>query len=217
MAKDKNKKVTAKVVDFSKVKDRVFNTKRLPEGDYPARVKAVSDHTSKAGNFQWLFEIEITGNANGSTGAKGAVYPYYCGTGADELWKVRNLFIACGMNVPKKKMSVDPSKAVGKALGVSLEDDEYDGKPKSVINGTIPLSEIVESDGDEGDGDEDAEDETPPSSVKTKEKKGKKSKGDDAEEAPAKAGKKDKAGKKGKKSKGTVTEDELEELEVDEL
>lgn len=163
-----------KNLDFSKVKDRQFNTKFLPEGDYSAKVISVEDHESAAGNANWLFTIEITTPGRG----KGASYPYYCPVdNVKSLWKVRNLATACGINVSKSKTKFDPNKLVGLECGISLEDDEYEGKPKSVISATLPLSEV--GDAPEDAADDDIEEDQPKAKKDKKAKKGKKAKEDE--------------------------------------
>jgi hypothetical protein len=183
----------AKQLDFTNVKERKFNRKHLPEGDYPARVKSVEDHKSKEGNDNWLFTLEITDGPG-----RGASYPIYCGLDADQLWKFRNLAVACGINVPKKRVNTDPNKLVGKACGITLEDEEYGEKTTSTVAATIPLSEVQSPDDeDEQEGDEEVAETPAP--------------------AKAKAGKAGKKDKKGKKAKHAVDDDELEELEVEDL
>lgn len=134
-------------LDFTNVKDGggSFNKKRQPEGDYRAKILKVVDAPSKKDNTpQWLFTIQV-----GS-----GTYPYYCMHQENQLWKIRNLLVAAGMTVPKKKVAVDPNKLVGKTIAVTLEDDEYDGKAQSNIAATFPASEL--SDDDVPDEDEDA-------------------------------------------------------------
>lgn len=127
-------------VDFTGVQDSSgINPKNVPEGDYKATIKKVdlvakkSDPNAK----QLLFVIGIEGNATAS-------YPYYCGFEPNVLWKLRNLMIATGVKAPKKAFSFDAEKLVGKDLGVTLIDDEYDGKMKSVIDACFPVTEIEE-------------------------------------------------------------------------
>lgn len=190
---------TPKTVDMSQVKEKgAFSTKHLPEGDYPAKVTKCEDHTSKTGNDNWLYTIVIA-----SGPGKGASYPYYCGQDPDQLWKVRNLFVAAGKNVPKKKLKLDPNAVVGRAVGVTLEDDEYNGKPKSSISGFLPIGEVGDAPAGDADDDDVEVDEAPAAA-----KEGKKSKKDKGAK-----GKKE----KGKKGKTEVTDDELEELEVEDL
>jgi len=193
----------ARTVDMSNVKERSFNVKHLPEGDYKAKVTKVEDHKSKAKNDQWLYTITVTDGRG-----KGASYPYYCGLEENQLWKVRNLFVAAGINLPKQRQKLDPNKVVGRPVGISLVDDEYEGKEKSVIDNVMPISEVDETDvPDAEDGDEEV----------AKPKKKKKDKAPEPEPEPvAKKNGKAKKGKHGKKAK-EVSDDELQELEVEAL
>lgn len=130
------KKATRKVLDFTNVKDRGnVNPVRVDEGDYKMKILSVSEETSSKGNDQWLFILQLEGRAN-------ATYPYYCGFDTNQLWKVRNLFVASGVQVPKKKVGVDPNKIIGKFVGATLVDDEYEGKMKSVIESVFPVSDL---------------------------------------------------------------------------
>lgn len=182
---------TAKAVDFSGVKERgSFSPKRVPAGDYAAKIVKVEDAESKkTGEFQYLFTFKIEKFSQAS-------YPYYCQLTENQLWKLRNLAVAAGLTVPKKRMKFDPNKVINKSVGITLEDDEYEGKEKSVIAAVFPLSELAdapdaeydESDDDEGDAapqvagsdDDDEVDEAP--KAKKKDKAGKKKKKKDAEE-----------------------------------
>lgn len=184
------------VLDFTNVKERNFNTKHLPPGDYPARVVKIEVAESKSGNPQWIVTLELTG---GGAGAKKASYPYYCGLTDNQLWKIRNLYAACGLTIPKKKVRLNPQKQIlGKALGVTLDEEEYEGKMQSKPVDVLPLSEI--QDNDLGDAGEDDVEEEPEAEAPKKEKKSKKDKKD-----------------KPKPKASDVDEDELEELEIDEL
>lgn len=150
---------TPKVVDFTNVKDAAgsFNTKRVPSGDYLGKVVKVEDAPAKGdGVFMYLFTIKLEKYSQYS-------YPYYCKLTENQLWKLRNLLIAAGINVPKKRIKLDPSKVVGKFIGVTMEDDEYEGKAKSVISSVFPASELGEAtDSTSDDDDEPAEDEETP-------------------------------------------------------
>ena len=129
---------TKQTLDFTNVKDQGnFNPKHKPAGDYKAKIAKVEDYQSNAGNKQWLFTIELASD-------KRATYPYYCGFDEKQLFKVRNLFLAVGKTVPKKRVGVDPNPLVGKEIAITLDDDEYEGKLKSVITATFPVSELTE-------------------------------------------------------------------------
>lgn len=163
---------TAKTIDLTNVKDGGnFNKRHVPDGDYPARVTKVEDAESKSdGIFMWLFTIQTDA---------GGTYPYYCKIQENQLWKVRNLCIAAGMNVPKKRLKLDPEKLVGKRIAVSLETEEYEGKKQSSVNATFPLSELdnyagaedEDAIGDDAEDDEEEEEYTPPPAKKAAKKK----------------------------------------------
>lgn len=152
---------TKRTVDMTDVKDGgQFNPKHQREGDYKAKITDVVDALPKKKDGEkrdktpmWVFTIKV-----GS-----GTYPYYCKLQDNQLWKVRNLAIAAGMSVPKKKINLDPNKLIGKNIAVTLEDDEYEGKLKSVISATFPVSELdaddLDDDDDDEDEDEDDEDE----------------------------------------------------------
>lgn len=126
-------------IDFSNVKDGgAFNRNRIPAGDYAAKIVKVEDAKAKDDVAQLLFSIKIEGRAT-------AVFPYYCKLQENQLWKLRNIFIAAGKNIPKKRVKVDPNQIVGKIIGVSIEDDEYEGKEQSNIAGVFPASDLDDS------------------------------------------------------------------------
>lgn len=129
-------KASARVLDMTDVKDRsAVNPKNVPEGDYVAVIDSVTEGESNAGNEQWIFILSLVNHPGKGT------YPYYCQTD-DNLWKVRNLIQATGTDVPKRKVKVDPNKLVGKEVGVTMEDDEYEGRMKSVIANVFPPEEV---------------------------------------------------------------------------
>jgi hypothetical protein len=141
---------TKRPMDFTNVKEGgVFNPRHVEPGDYRLKIVKVDDHTSQAGNDGWVFTLKRDGDER-------ATYPYHCGADEKQAWKVRKLFIAAGLQVPKKRVMVDPNKLVNKTIGASLDDDEYEGRLKSVITDTFPADDVTESD------DDDDEEVTPP-------------------------------------------------------
>lgn len=144
-------------VDFSNVKDGgQFNRKRIPAGDYLATITKVEDAKAKDGIFQYLVSIKINKKPS-------SVFPYYCKLQENQLWKLRNLLIAAGKTVPKKKVKVDVNVLVGKIIGVTVEDDEYekDGEVQlqSNISGVFPAAELADIADEDMAPDEDEEDE----------------------------------------------------------
>lgn len=147
---------TTKAVDFSKVKDGggAFNRNRIPSGDYAATIIKVEDAVSKKDDtFQFLFTIQIDKYPTRKI-------PYYCKLQENQLWKLRNLLIAAGLSVPKARVKVDPNRAVGKKIGVTVEDEEFDGKEQSGIAAVFPAADLVDGDivEDEDFVDEDTDD-----------------------------------------------------------
>jgi hypothetical protein len=136
-------------LDFTNVKERgEFSKLHMPEGDYAAKItKVVEDTVQKQdsqnhGEPQWTFTMQLAENAR-------ATYPYRCTLVENQLWKVRNLLLAAGKTVPKKRVNVDPNNLVGLSVGVTLADDEYEGRMRSDIDAVFPVSELA----DEGDED----------------------------------------------------------------
>jgi len=186
-----------KTLDFTNVKDGggAFRKTRQPAGDYRATITkaATVPIKDKAGQTQWLFTIK----------AGSGVYPYYCQFSAEALWKIRNLFVAAGFNVPKKKVAVDPNKIVGKVIGVTLADDEYDGKAQSTIDAVFPASEL------DGAEEADDEDEDEDSSSDDEEDSEEEDDEDEEDEEPPPPPK--------KKKKSAPVEDELDELDIEDI
>jgi hypothetical protein len=143
-------------LDFSNVKESgSFNTRRVPAGDYLAKVTKVEDAQAKDETAMWVFTVKLNKYSQNA-------YPYYCKLQENQLWKLRNLAIAGGLNVPKKRIKLDPNKLVGKMIGVTMEDDEYEGKEKSVIAAIFPAAELADGamvDDDDQIDDEDQVDE----------------------------------------------------------
>lgn len=148
MAEKKDSKATRRTLDFTNVKDRgLFNPKRKPEGDYRMKVISVEEKVSSNNNDMWEFGLQLAADAS-------AVYPYRCVLNENNLWKLRNLLQAAGLNVPKKRVAVDPNKIVGREIGGTLEDGEYEGKEKSEVSAVFKASELTD---DEPEGDDEEE------------------------------------------------------------
>lgn len=121
---------TKQAVDFTNVKEGGnFSKRRMPMGDYLAKITKVEDAQNKDKNDKtpmWLFTFQLVK-------MKSATYPYYCKLQENQLWKVRNMLVAAGITVPKRRVAVDPNKLVGKLVAISLDDAEYESKEQSEI------------------------------------------------------------------------------------
>jgi hypothetical protein len=152
---------SAKLVDFSNVKDGGnFNKSRIPSGDYLAKITKVEDSKSKKSQeFMYEFTIQLVKKPSSK-------FPFYCVLTDNQLWKLRNLLIAGGLNVPKAKQKVDVNRLVGRTIGVTVEDTEYDNdgvvKEQSEITGVFPAAEltdsVVDDDNDEAEDEEAGDD-----------------------------------------------------------
>lgn len=164
MAKDPSLVIS---VDFSDVKESTgINPKHQPEADYGMRIIKVEMKKTK--EKQEPMALILFQDLN----MRSAVYPYYCTFTDNMLWKIRNVFLAAGQPVPKSKGKIDLGKLINKEVGVTLEDDEYDGKPKSVISAVFHKDELEPTDAEEDDElEEDDEDEVEEEAPAPKKKK----------------------------------------------
>ena len=161
-------------VDFTNVKERGdFNPKHIPEGEYRAKITKAEVGESKSGNSQLVLSVTLDEH-------RSATYPYYCGLVENQLWKLRNVLLAAGMPAPKKRVTLDPQKLVGKTIAVEMVDDEYEGRMKSVINSVFSPDDLTDEDlpddDDEDtsvDDDEDDEEDEPEPPKKAKKAKAK--------------------------------------------
>lgn len=129
---------TAGVVDLTNVTEGGnFKPRRKPEGEYRAKFVKADDHqpSNKDKPRGWVMTVQVEGDSR-------STYPVYLNPAEKERWKIFQACRAAGLNVKNAKVRFDPNKLVGKALGVYLEDDEYDGKIKSVIGEMFPVSEV---------------------------------------------------------------------------
>lgn len=212
-------KATAKIIDFSNVKERGnFNPKHIDSGDYAAVISKVEETESKAGDEMWVFTITLDDVPR-------ATYPHYCVLSDTQYWKIKALFEAAGVNVGKRKVKVDPNRLIGKSIGVGIEDDEYEGRLKSVIVDVFPPDELDDTEGDEEDElEEDEVEEEPAPKRRAKKRPAEpeedEEEDDDEEEEDEPEPPKKRAAKKApsrKKKRPVEDEEDEDELEIDEL
>jgi len=142
-------------VDFSDVKESSgINPRHQPEGDYLLKITQVEMKKTKGDDPKPMLFILMQ-----DVNMRSATYPYYCTFQPNMLWKVRNVFIAAGQKVPKGKGKLDINKLLGAEVGVTLIDDEYEGKMKSVIDSVFHKDELEPVEAEEDDNlDEDEDD-----------------------------------------------------------
>lgn len=141
------------VVDFTNTSDGSgYSQTRVRPGDYAGKVKSVEYGESKDNKTPMLTYALALANRPSAT------YRYNCPLTEKSLWKLRNLLVACGVNVPKKKLNVAgvAEKIIGKDIGMSLDDDEYNGKLRSQVTGVFSADELPQ----DADDDEETVDQT---------------------------------------------------------
>lgn len=153
MAKKEKKGETIQV-DFTNVEEGGGRV-RLPEGDYPVKVVKVEKGESQSGNPKVVLTYKIT-----SGKGKDKQLKDHLALTPKALWKLRNVLVAMGMNVPKKVVNLNITNLVGKELGITLEDDEYEGKINSKVSDYVDIDTLNGADEeDDSDDDEDSDDE----------------------------------------------------------
>lgn len=170
------------VVDFKGVESGGGGGARVPEDDYRVKVSEVKVAESKSsGNTMlvWTFEI-----AKGKYKGKKLKKDYTTLT-KESLWKLMSLLEAMGLNVAQKKLDLAPllKKVASKELGVTVIDEEYEGKMQSKISDYLTLDDLEGAgDDDEDESDDEDTDDDDGEKSKAKKKKGKKKKEDDDDE-----------------------------------
>ena len=163
MAKVTKKKGKSKAltVDFSGVEKEIRKRgKRIPEGDYLCKIVSCEKRKKEGStSFYLSWKFQILENAQGKKKQAGVPLYYITSLKPDALFNLRNLIYAATdgkTNVAGKSVTIDPSKYYGRKIGVTVEDEEYDGKIRSKAVDVMRQSEL---EAQEEDSDEDAEDE----------------------------------------------------------
>jgi hypothetical protein len=143
-------------LDFSKVEERSgWNTRSIPEGIHRMKIEAMQDTEAQDGTDMWVYAL-----VPADPRYKTRRFPFYCKLQQNQLWKVRDLFVAAGIPVPKKAQQLDGTKVVGKFIAAEVTDatGQYEGR--SEINGVYGLDVLDEDeDGPGVDDEEEYEDE----------------------------------------------------------
>lgn len=145
------KKIT---LDFSKVEERSgWNSKEMPEGLHEFKIELVDHKDANDGTAMTTYGLRPT-----NPKYKTRLFPYYCKHQANQYFKLRDIFVAAGIPVPKKKQSLDLDAPVGKIIAAEVRDATGQFAGRSEIDGVYDRS-IIEDDDQEGVDDEDEVDE----------------------------------------------------------
>ena len=147
---------TARAVDLTNVAEGgSFRPRRKPEGEYRAKFVKAEDHQpkDKTKPMGWVMTVQVEGDSR-------STYPVYLNPADKERWKIAQACRAAGLNVKNSRVRFDPNKLVNKAIGVYLEDDEFEGRLKSTVGEMFPASDVgANADEDGVDEDEIVDDE----------------------------------------------------------
>jgi hypothetical protein len=178
------KKIKIDATDVDSDIRKRSKTKRIPEGEYVAKVHNVELLKTKDGSGRYLrWGFIITEGPH-----KGVTVWGNTSLKKDALWSLRNLIhAATGKNIAGKVATFDPESLIGRKVGISVTDNEYtkDGQTKitSQFDSAFPKEEVnaTEDDEDEEDDDEeedeDVEEEDEDDDEEEEEKPKKKAKG----------------------------------------
>lgn len=164
------KKIT---LDFSKVEERSgWNSKEMPEGLHEFKIELVDLKDANDGTAMWTYGLRPT-----NPKYKTRLFPYYCKHQQNQLFKLRDLFTAAGLSVPKKRTALDPDAPVGKIIAAEVSDATGQYAGRSEIDGVYDRSIIDEddqvADDDEvEDDDEELEDEVDEDEVDEEDEEG---------------------------------------------
>ncbi|QKN87794.1 hypothetical protein NEBULOUS_33 [Microbacterium phage Nebulous] len=144
------KKIT---LDFSKVEERSgWNSKEMPEGLHEFKVELVDLKDANDGTPMWTYGLRPT-----NPKYKTRLFPYYCKHQANQLFKLRDLFTAAGIPVPKKRIGLDPDAPVGKIIAAEVSDATGQYAGRSEIDGVYDRS-IIDDDDRVADDEDEVED-----------------------------------------------------------
>lgn len=123
-------------VDLTEVQESSY---AIPNGIYAAKCIDVAQDVSKSGNpmFVWEFEL-VGGDYNGRT------FKSWTAITPAAMWKVAETVQALGVGQTGQVVKFKRSDVIGKACGLVMEEDEYNGKPTSRINSVISVQEMQE-------------------------------------------------------------------------
>ena len=125
-------------IDLTNYKDRVGS--RVPEGTYKVVVDDVEPDTAKSGNPMVNVWFRIHGgDYDGQTITDRLVLT------EKSMFRVVGFLQALGIKTPKKRLSLDISKFVGRSMEITVRDgDPYNGRVKSEVSGYARITEKAE-------------------------------------------------------------------------
>jgi hypothetical protein len=144
-------------IDFEGVEERRQggSAAHVPAGDYIVQVSDYEVRTKKddASRKYISWQLKIVAPAE----FKGKKVYFVTSLVKESLWNLRNFLEDMGVKVPAKLVDVPLAKLKGRQVGVTLDDDEYEGKIKSKVVSTFNKNDWGEAETPTEAGDEEAE------------------------------------------------------------
>lgn len=190
----------------------------LPKGVYDFKVASGEVRESDSGNDYISWQLEVKSGKQ-----KGKKIYHITSLKPDALWNLRGMLEACGIETPESKFKFKIKSVVGKSFRAEVEDDEYQGKTKSVIRDyVVEEDEDDEEDEDEEEEDDEEEDEEDEEEDEAPKKKSSGRSSSKATASSRRTSKSSSSAKRSKKSKSKKDEeededDDLDDLELDDL
>lgn len=139
------------VIDFSQMEESEGGGKRYKEGDYVGKIlSAKRDVSSEKGSPCIKIVLQFT---EGRYKGKKITERLWLSNKA--LPRIADLMEILGVKVPKREVEIPLKKLVGKEIGFSLEDEEYDDKMRSRVSWDFLDPDDVRDSDDEDDDDDD--------------------------------------------------------------
>jgi hypothetical protein len=114
-------------VDFTNVEDKPL----LPVGSYICKVTKIEvTDGEKAKNLKWEATVGVGPH-------KGAKIFFNTSLAPKALFRLREVLVNMGFNVPKSAVAIDTDKYVGRIIGLSVIMGEYNGRPKNEMSASF--------------------------------------------------------------------------------
>lgn len=121
--------ITPIKLDFTSVEKSSYNTRQMPAGLYEARITEVVQKSAQDGTDMLVYTLAPT-----HPQYRGRRFPYYCKLSPNQLWKLRDLLVAAGEDIPRRAVRVQPEKIVNRLLCIEVSDDTYGGTVRSTVD-----------------------------------------------------------------------------------
>lgn len=142
-------------LDFSKVEERSgWKTNNMPEGIHEMKIELVDYKDANDGTAMLTYGLRPT-----NPKYKTRLFPYYCKQQQNQLFKIRDLYIAAGIDVPKKVVNLDPEAPIGKIIAAEVRDGTGQFSERSEIDGVYSRDILEDDEAEDSEEDDEVEDE----------------------------------------------------------